>query len=169
MAASQSESLLKTSDSTSTKRPQPGRSRPTSVYAIYVQNWWLVELLSILLGIAAIVALCLVLRKYDGKPVPRTNTVFGVNITLNTLVSILSTISRAALLLSVSECISQLKWSWYLHRQRPLGDLDIFDGASRGAWGGLQLLWKVNIRFGKSFKAFKERPVLTNCIAKLLP
>ncbi|KAL9032667.1 MAG: hypothetical protein Q9180_006371, partial [Flavoplaca navasiana] len=27
-----------------------------------------------------------------------------------------------------------------------LEDLDVFDGASRGAWGGLELLWKINIR-----------------------
>lgn len=147
MAASQYEELLKESDSVSTAKPRSGRSRPTAFHAKYIKNGWLVELLSVLLGIAAVVALCLLLKRYDGKPAPRTNTVVGLNITLNTLVSILSTISRAALLLSVSECISQSKWSWYLDGPRPLEDLDIFDKASRGASGGLQLLWKVNIRF----------------------
>ena len=147
MAASQHEVLLKAKDSASTTKLHSGRLRPASFFAKYVKNWWLVEILSLILGIAAVIALCLLLRRYDGKAVPQAKPVVAVDITLNTLVSILSTISKATLLLSVSECISQSKWSWYLDRQRPLEDLDVFDKASRGAWGGIQLLWKINIRF----------------------
>ena len=93
------------------------------------------------------IALCKVLKKYDNNAAPNPSKIVGINVTLNTLVSVLSTISRAALLLAVSECISQLKWIWYLNKYRPLEDLDVFNDASRGAWGGLQLLWKINIQY----------------------
>ena len=149
MATSQHEILLKDlkeADSRASAKKQPARSRPSTFYARYVQDWWLVELLAVLLGIIAIVALCALLRHYDGKTAPRADPIAGVNITLNTLVSILATIGRVALLLSVSECISESKWNWYRGKHRPLDDLDTFDKASRGAWGGLQLLWKINIR-----------------------
>lgn len=112
------------------------------------------EFLSIIIGTVSIVVLCVLLRRYNGKLALRSNTVVGVNITLDTLISTLSTIGRAPLLLSVSECLSQLKWTWYLDKHRPLRDLDTFDNASRGAWGGLQLLWKINIRYIQSLKAF---------------
>ena len=146
MASPQLEGFLKPSATVSPTRSTPRRSRPRSLYARCVSDWWLLESLSVFLGFAAILALCLVLRHYNNNLVPRINTVFGRNVTLNTLVSILSTIGRAAVLYSVCECIGQLKWSWYLHSRRSLGDLDVFDEASRGAWGGLKLLWKVNVR-----------------------
>ena len=167
MAASPQEGLLKASNSKSKTYQLLERSRPTAFHAKYVKNGWLVELLFVLLGIVALIALCVLLKRYDGKAAPRVNAVGDVNITLNTIVSILSTISRAALLLSVSEGISQSKWPWFLDRQKPLEDLDVFDKASRGAWGGLKLLWRVNIRFVQPWRSFEKQPALTNRIAKL--
>ena len=146
MAASLNDSLLTNGNSKPNSEPHTTLPRRTSVYDKWVTNGWLFEVLSVLVGLAAIIDLCGVLRKYDGKVDPGANHVFGVNITVNTLVAILSTIARAALLVVVSECICQLKWRWYINESKPLEDLDIFDQASRGAWGGFKLLWKVNIR-----------------------
>ena len=147
MAASLHDSLLTDGNTKPTKRSHTTTLRRPSLYERWVTNGWLFELLSVLVGLVAIIGLCLVLRKYDGKPNPRANRVSGVNFTVNTLVAILSTISRAALLVVASECICQLKWRWYLHGAKSLEDLDIFDQASRGAWGGLKLLWTVNVRY----------------------
>ena len=94
MAASPQEGLLKVSNSNSKTYQPLERSRPTAFHAKYVRNGWLVELLFVLLGIVALIALCVLLKKYDGKAAPRVNAVGDVNITLNTIVSILSTISR---------------------------------------------------------------------------
>ena len=160
---------MKPTHSTSIARSKSWRSRLSSTYAKYVKDWWLFEILSIAFGIAIFIALCSVLRHYDGKPVPQTNTIFGVDITLNTFVSILSTISRAALLFTVSECVSQSKWSWYLNQQKPLAELSVFDEASRGVWGGLRLIWKINIRCGTASIAFNFEAALIRTIVKLLP
>lgn len=124
-----------------------------SLYQKYVVDGWLSELLAVLIGSVSIIGLCILLHEYDDNPAPRSNAIGSVDITLNNVVSILSTIGRASLLLAVSECISQLKWNWYLSKHRPLKDIDTFDQASRGAWGGLQLLWKINVRYAEPLNA----------------
>ncbi|KAI4102758.1 MAG: hypothetical protein LQ339_004497 [Xanthoria mediterranea] len=143
MASQQQEVLLKNAEP-GRQEPQPPSNRPRSTFADVWRKWWGLELTSLLLGVASIVGLIAILRNRDDKTAPRNGVVAGVNITLNTVVAILATIGKATLLLAVSECISQLKWTWYMNKR--LEDLDVFDGASRGAWGGLELLWKINIR-----------------------
>ncbi|KAH8889219.1 hypothetical protein GQ53DRAFT_825535 [Thozetella sp. PMI_491] len=53
--------------------------------------------------------------------------------------------SKAALMYTVSECISQCKWSWY-KMKKPLLDSETFDRASRGIWGSASLLPRTNWR-----------------------
>ena len=71
-------------------------------------------------------------------------TFWTLPIAPNTLVSVFSTLAKSALMLTVAECISQLKW---LHFQttHKLVELDHFDEASRGPFGSLLFLWKINI------------------------
>ena len=114
MANKQQEFLLKDAKP-DRQKPQSRWNRARSTFADVWRKWWVLELISLLLGIASIVALCALLSNRDGKTAPRDNVVAGVNITLNTIVAILATIGRATLLVAVSECISQLKWSWYLN------------------------------------------------------
>ena len=147
MAAPDDEIPLKRIDTYPRAKSQRKISCTATFHAKWVQDWWLVELLSASIGIVAIVALDILLNHYRNREAPLGNTVFSVNITLNTLISILSTISKAALLLPVSACISQLKWQWYHRSHRPLDDIDTFDKASRGPWVSLQLSWKISLRY----------------------
>jgi hypothetical protein len=50
----------------------------TSVYAAWVQDWWLVEIISLLWGTISIIALCIILRRYQDKSAPRLNSIAGV-------------------------------------------------------------------------------------------
>ena len=109
MAAPDDEIPLKRIDTYPRAKSQRKISCTATFHAKWVQDWWLAELLSAFIGIVAIVALYILLNHYHNREAPLGNTVFSVNITLNTLISILSTISKAALLLPVSACISQLK------------------------------------------------------------
>jgi hypothetical protein len=106
-------------------------------YERWFEDWWLGELLA--------VALCVVLAVYDGKTMPSFGTVFNSGITLNTLVSLLSTLSVAAVLVAVQGCIGQLKWLSYSDASRPLRDLETYDEAIRGLAGSFQLLWKLRL------------------------
>jgi hypothetical protein len=57
------------------------------------------------------------------------------------VINVLYKIAAAALILPISEAIGQLKWSWfYGERSRDVIDFEIFDKASRGAWGSFLLM-----------------------------
>lgn len=52
--------------------------------------------------------------------------------------------------------MSQYKWIWYSGPRtprRPLGDLEVFDQASRSVWGSIVLLWRLKGRHLASFAA----------------
>jgi hypothetical protein len=68
-----------------------------------------------------------------------------------TAITVLSKIASAALILPISEAIGQLKWSWFYGTDsRDAYDFEIFDQASRGAWGSFLLLIRTK---GKSLAA----------------
>jgi hypothetical protein len=106
---------------------------------------WILEVLAIVLAIGLIVAIGSILTVYDGKPVPD----LGVNLSLNALLALLSTVLRALLVIVVAQIISQRKWDWYkITRARPLEDLQKFDAGSRGSLGALQLIPTVLLHDG---------------------
>ncbi|KAK2626365.1 hypothetical protein QTJ16_004627 [Diplocarpon rosae] len=101
----------------------------------FIFNWkW--EILSLCGTTMALVAIIIVLAHYNGEPSPR----WPYEITLNTLVSVFSTLLKALMMLTVAECISQLKWIWF-KSPRSLADLTTFENASRGPWGSINLLF----------------------------
>jgi hypothetical protein len=68
-----------------------------------------------------------------------------------TIITVLSKIASAALILPISEAIGQLKWSWFHGKEsKDAFDFEIFDKASRGAWGSVLLLLRTK---GKSLAA----------------
>jgi hypothetical protein len=58
---------------------------------------------------------------------------------LATAIAALSQVAQSALLVSVSSCIGQLKWS-YLRKECSTLDISRFDDASRGPQGSFMLL-----------------------------
>jgi hypothetical protein len=62
-------------------------------------------------------------------------------------VTVLSKVASAALILPISEAIGQLKWSWFHGQEsKDAFDFEIFDKASRGAWGSVLLLFRTKGR-----------------------
>jgi hypothetical protein len=68
-----------------------------------------------------------------------------------TIITVLSKVASGALILPISEAIGQLKWTWFHGKKsRDAFDFEIFDKASRGAWGSFMLLCRTK---GKSLAA----------------
>ncbi|KAI2466416.1 hypothetical protein F4781DRAFT_424059 [Annulohypoxylon bovei var. microspora] len=102
--------------------------------------WWL-EMVSCLLVAAMIAALVGTVKPYQGQPLSR----WPYSLPINTIVSFYSEVMRAAIVLVLGECLSQLKWSWFTH-PHPLHHMEHYDNASRGPWGSLGLLWAIRLR-----------------------
>lgn len=108
---------------------------------------WLPEIISWSVSAACMAGIAIVLFVYRNKRLPK----WPLGITLNAYISVLAKIASAGLLLPVSEALGQLKWSWFSkENSKKMWDFEIFDSASRGAWGSLLLLVRTK---GKSLAA----------------
>lgn len=106
--------------------------------AKWVTDWWTVELVCWAIAALSIAGIVIILESHKNKPLPKWN--FGI--TLNSLISILATTGQMAMTKPIVECINQLKWLWFLRREKILG-FQAFDDASRGPTGSLALLAKL--------------------------
>lgn len=104
---------------------------------------WRWELLQLLIASGLFAAICIVLYIYTGKELPEWK---NLGITLNTLVSIIATFFRASIAIISSEVLAQLKWEWLSGSFRPMSDIQMFDTATRGVIGSLQLLPAIALR-----------------------
>ena len=115
--------------------------RPSPSLQLYKPSEWLYEISSLALSVLAVITLICVLRAYENRPNPQ----WRLGISLNTVVSILSTVFRASLMLPVAHALSQSGWIWFTQRPRPLSDICWYDSASRGPLGSVQLLWRLRL------------------------
>jgi hypothetical protein len=103
-------------------------------------GWEIAACLCSLIGFCGMVGL---LVAFDGKSQPA----WPYGVTLNSAVSLLSTVTKGFLLVPAAACISQSIWINYVKREHPLGTLTTYDAASRGPWGAVRLLWALKIRY----------------------
>jgi hypothetical protein len=66
---------------------------------------------------------------------------------------VFATVWQIAIGAAISPAIFQLSYVWFT-RKRPLNDLEVFDNASRGIFGSLQMIWLQRFRGLASFCAF---------------
>ena len=109
-------------------------------YACSAGWWW--ELSGMVLSLVSCLVIAIVLSSYGGKPLSS----WPYPVAPNTLLSIFVTVSKIALLLTVSGCISQLKWIYFDHGTQCIHDVQRFDDASRGPWGSLTLLLNLKLK-----------------------
>jgi hypothetical protein len=105
-------------------------------------RWWGWELGACISSFAALLAICILLKAFDGKAQPD----WPYEITINSAVSWLTATMKGMLLVPAAACISQSTWVHYASRQHNLETLVTFDSASRGPWGSAQLLWALRAR-----------------------
>lgn len=98
---------------------------------------WTFEIIGCVVSIGFLIAIIVVLFEYDGKPMPD----WPYGITLNALISVLSTVMKATMAFVLTECLAQLKWSWF-HSGNKLSDLAALDAASRGVGGAVFVLFR---------------------------
>lgn len=107
-----------------------------SFYDRLFTDWWLWEILAVVLSLGTFSALVIILIVYNGRNVAQ----IPQGISLNAIVSILSTISKSSLIFSISATLSQFKWLLFSGRTRQLQNLQLYDDASRGPLGSSLLL-----------------------------
>ncbi|KAH7093060.1 hypothetical protein FB567DRAFT_162614 [Paraphoma chrysanthemicola] len=95
---------------------------------------WLFEIVSVTTSAICMAVIIVILVSLKDQPLSKWP--LGL-----TIITVLSKIASAALILPISEAIGQLKWSWFHGKEsKDAFDFEIFDKASRGAWGSVLLL-----------------------------
>ncbi|KAI8635246.1 hypothetical protein F5Y19DRAFT_5090 [Xylariaceae sp. FL1651] len=113
--------------------------------------WWWWEIGAALLSIISLILLIILLSKANGLRLRS----WALPIQPNSLISVLTTIAKTAMMVPVAACLSQLKWRHFLRRPNPLDQFQIMDDASRGPWGSFVLLTR----------AFKIRALIATALA----
>jgi hypothetical protein len=109
---------------------------------IELRNWgW--ETGSCVCSLAVFFGMIGLLRAFDGKTQPD----WPYGITINSAISSLVTMIKGFLLVPAAACISQSIWISYTMESQSLQFLDVYDSASRGPWGAIELLWALKIRY----------------------
>ncbi|KAM7208281.1 Protein of unknown function (DUF3176) domain containing protein [Naviculisporaceae sp. PSN 640] len=103
--------------------------------------WWWWEIASAVLSITSMCLVIAILFSVRDKPLSS----WPLAIQPNSAIAILTTVGKAAMMVAIASCISQLKWRHMQQKARPLYDLQVFDDASRGPWGSLVMLTRFTL------------------------
>jgi hypothetical protein len=105
-------------------------------------DWFVWEVLGLVASTGVLIALAAVLAQYNRKPQPNWQYM-----SLNSLISWMSTMFRAGIVISSSEALGQLKWIWFAQkRERSVQELRVYDSATRGPYGAMELIWTLRAR-----------------------
>lgn len=111
-----------------------------------VSDTWALEIFFLLVSWASMSAIVGLLVRYNQKPI-----VTWLELSLNAMISILATTFKSALLFALSSCLGQWTYISFSRRQyRQLSEFVIYDGASRGPFGSLLLLWRTRLRYDRA-------------------
>ncbi|KAK5659804.1 hypothetical protein OQA88_1016 [Cercophora sp. LCS_1] len=116
---------------------KPDDATPTTWAGAMIGWWWEI-------GGAIVTALCvgfilIILAKADGLALDG----WTLPIQPNSLISVFTTVGKSAIMVPIAGCISQLSWQHFSSRPQSLDNLRVFDDASRGPWGALELLFMI--------------------------
>ncbi|KAF6831544.1 hypothetical protein CPLU01_06710 [Colletotrichum plurivorum] len=119
---------------TPTRAPRTCRSR-ASTFSTKSSSWWWWEISGCLLCILSSLLLVVFLTQINQM----ARQDWNYRLQPNTIISLIMTIGKAAMMGPIAACISQLKWTEF-RRPARLSLLQSIDDASRGPWGSLVLL-----------------------------
>lgn len=122
--------------SSSHPRPQFLQNDKSSTIRRFLLDSWPCESIAICFSIACLLAIVFVVQTFDGEKIPELVS----GLTLNAIISVLSTASRASLIFVVGASMGQLKWCWFRKSARQIHDIQAIDDASRGPLGAIGVL-----------------------------
>ncbi|KAJ5094581.1 hypothetical protein N7456_010442 [Penicillium angulare] len=119
------------------KETLSGQKRPLRSFWL---DSWSFEWITLAFSLACFIAVYIVLWVFNGKEQPDMK----YDLSLNTVISVLATGCKSALVLVIGEAISQLKWLWFENPRQGQGRLvgvQRFDAASRGPLGSFMIVF----------------------------
>lgn len=121
------------------KTPKPPNFKSIEQYWIRCGPWrW--DFLALAFACALLVADIAILASYNGLSLSQ----WHASISINTIVSTISTVAMFTLMNPLGGALGQCKWLLFSRSGRSLSHLAHLDGASRGPYGSIKLFYKGN-------------------------
>lgn len=98
---------------------------------------WARECVAVVFSVLCMIAIAVIALNIDGIRLSQ----WHLDLQPSTVISILTTACQSSLMFTVAEIIGFSKWFYFKTRSRCLRELEVFDSASRGPLGSLNLLW----------------------------
>jgi hypothetical protein len=111
--------------------------KPQPTPPLHFGWWW--ELGALLASLTSTSLILAVLISMNNKPLAS----WKLPIQINSLIAVFSTLAKSALLVALSDGLSQLKWHHFERRARTMDHLQYFHDASKGPWGSLIFFWRM--------------------------
>lgn len=105
-----------------------------------IQESWITEFVALIVSAGAIAAIVALLSKYNETELPEWH-----GVSLNSLVSWLTTAAGICIGYVAGTSVAQLRWVWMAQESRKMEDLKLFNGAD-GIVGALELLLRLRLR-----------------------
>jgi hypothetical protein len=93
---------------------------------------WIPELVSLLGSSLSLIVMVIILAHYNNHPIFNWH-----GVTLNAIISVLSTTYKSWLIFTVTTAISQEKWIVFSRMRHRLEDFNLIDQAARGPLGSV--------------------------------
>lgn len=117
-----------------------------------VERWWLWEFSAWFICFAALLGMIGFLVPMDQRSVPNwvlsqsvRGYTLGFSVSINSILSIFSTVVKSMILIPVAASIGQLKWLWFSDGHK-LADFQRFEAARSGPLGAILLFWAMKGR-----------------------
>lgn len=142
-----------TNEKPTARRDEERQDEPSN--ALFSSDWWIWELIGIIGSAAALIGLIVLLHSVNRKRQPmwggqihciKTVCRKSPQVSLNSVISIISTVAKICVLIPVTKGLGQLKWVYFTEKDRVLADFETFESATRGLSGSAMLVWRLRAR-----------------------
>lgn len=122
-------------------------------------DYWKWEIAGVVGSALALMGIIIFASHYDDGPTPSWSMTVQkydktFTVTMNSILSLLSTIAKICVLIPVTKGLGQLKWVWFAKQERSLKDIETFESASRGLTGSALLMWKLKFKYDSPWSQF---------------
>lgn len=120
----------------------PAQASGKGAFSRLLYDWWLFEGFALLLSCILFAIAALLVYQCRWQPVSQWPT---EGFTLHAVITLIATLIKATMFITVTACIGQLKWQHFsTAKARPVIDMDRIESVARGTTGSAMYL----IRFG---------------------
>lgn len=121
---------------------EPSPPKLTTRLGRKLHDWWVVEASALFASYIFFAVIVIALVAWDKQ----ATSDWPLSHTLSSMISLIATLMKTAMFVTVTACIGQLKWHHFSRgKAKPVIDMDRIESAGRGATGSVMYLFRFGL------------------------